>query len=106
MTDYLLIESRSESSDIDYSSKMASQLVGHGHGVTLFLVQNGVLRARRGAKASGLDAAASAGVKLLADDFSLRERGIGADQLRAQITPAPLETVVDELARGAKAMWH
>lgn len=106
MTDYMLIESRSETGDLNYCCTVASQLVEHGHGVTLFLVQNGVLRARRGAKASGLDTAASAGVKLLADDFSLRERGIGADQLRAQITAAPLETVVDELARGAKAMWH
>jgi hypothetical protein len=43
---------------------------------------------------------------LLADDFSLRERGIGNDQLRSQIAPAPLETVVDALVRGAKVIWH
>jgi hypothetical protein len=106
MTDYLLIESRSEPGDVDYSCTVAAQLVGHGHDVALFLVQNGVLRARRAAKADGLDTAASAGVMLLADDFSLRERGIGNDQLRSQIAPAPLETVVDALVRGAKVIWH
>lgn len=106
MTDYLLIESRSTSSDIDDSCTVASQLVEDGHGATLFLVQNGVLPARRGAKAGGLDSAAAAGVKLLADDFSLRERGIGNGQLRAQIAPAPLETVVDALVRGTKVIWQ
>jgi predicted peroxiredoxin len=107
MADYLLIESRDqfESADTGFCHDLAQRLAGAGDRVTLFLVQNGVLPARAGA-AAGFTELARAGVEILADDFSLRERGIAVDRLQAGIKPAALEIVVDRLAAGAKAIWH
>ncbi len=108
MAKYLLIESRDpfESNEVANTYEVASGLVGAGNEVTLFLVQNGVLPARFGAKSDRLTAAASSGVTVLADDFSLRERAIDAAQLVAGVTAAPLEIVVDQMADGAKTIWH
>jgi predicted peroxiredoxin len=108
MAEYLFIESRSpaEAGDLAHSYALAAALAQRGERVTIFLVQNAVLSVRRGAAAAGLDAAAQAGAQLLADDFSLRERGIPADRLAAPVAPAPLETVIDRLAAGAKAIWN
>jgi predicted peroxiredoxin len=108
MTEYLLIESRSpsESGDVAQGYALAAALAAHGDRVTLFLVQNGVLSARRGARAEGLEPAIRAGVTVLADDFSLRERGISPDRLAARIAPAPLEIVIDRLADGARTLWN
>ncbi len=108
MSKYLLIESRDpyESGDVGHYFDVAQGLAGEGNEVTLFLVQNGVLQARSGAQAAGLDAAIKAGIEILADDFSLRERAIGAADLCAGVKPSPLDTVVDALAGGSKAIWH
>ena len=108
MAKYLMIESRDpfESNDVGYYYDLASGLAQDGHDVTLFLVQNAVLPARKSAKSDMLSKAAAAGVEVLADEFSLRERGIGSDRLAEGVTPAPLETVVDQLAEGRKALWH
>jgi sulfur relay (sulfurtransferase) complex TusBCD TusD component (DsrE family) len=108
MAAYLLIESRDpfDSNDVAAYYRLASDLVAAGNRVTLFLVQNGVLPARAGARAEGIAAAAGAGVDVLADEFSLRERGIRPERLVASVRPAPLEVVVDQLASGAKVLWH
>lgn len=108
MSEYLIIETGepSEAGDVKHSFDLAANLVAKGHQVTVFLVQNGVLPARRGAQFDAIADAIKAGVTLLADDFSLRERGIGGDQLNTGIAPAPLESVVDRLAAGCKTLWH
>ncbi|MEW5851536.1 MAG: DsrE family protein [Myxococcota bacterium] len=108
MAKYLVIESRDplESKDTVWSYELVRGLKAEGHEVTLFLVQNGVFPARRSAASAGLEALAKAGVEVLADDFSLRERGIGAGRLAAGVRSAPLEVVVDQLAEGRKAIWH
>jgi hypothetical protein len=105
---YVLIESRDpfESNDVAYSYGLAGELARRGNTVTLYLVQNGVLPARPGARSWQLDALAGAGVEILVDDFSLRERGIAADRLAPGVRPAPIEVLVDQLAAGRKAMWH
>jgi sulfur relay (sulfurtransferase) complex TusBCD TusD component (DsrE family) len=108
MAKYLLIESRDpfESNEVAGQYELAAGLARQGHEVTLFLVQNGVLPARKSGKSGGLEAAAQAGVQVLADEFSLRERGIAGNRLTAGVTPAPLDVVVDQLAEGRKAFWH
>lgn len=108
MTKYLLIESRSpyESGDVAPYLGLAGELAGRGNEVTLYLVQNGVMAARAGARDAGLAGLAEAGVEVLADDFSLAERGIPDDGLAAGVAAAPLEVVVDQLAEGRKAIWH
>lgn len=108
MGKYLLIESRDpfESNDVGYYYDLAADLRRAGNDVTLFLVQNGVLPVRPGALSDQLARTITAGVEVLADDFSLRERGIMHDQLLAGVAAAPLDVVVDQLADGRKALWH
>ena len=108
MAKYLLIESRDpfESNDVSYYYDLAANLARAGNTVTLFLVQNGVLPARKSSRSELLASVTNAGVQVLVDDFSLRERGIPTSRLIAGIKPAPLDTVVDQLAEGRKTLWH
>jgi len=109
MDSYLLIESRDalESSDVaTYFYDLAAGLAREGSLVTLFLVQNGVFPARRGAQTAALNAVARAGVEILADEFSLRERGIPTDRLDPCVVSAPIDVVIDRLVQGRKALWH
>jgi sulfur relay (sulfurtransferase) complex TusBCD TusD component (DsrE family) len=108
MGQYLLIESRDpfDSGDAQNFYDLAAGLAKERHTVTLFLVQNGVLPARQGAKSDALAALAGDGVEVLADEFSLQERGISSNRLVAGVKPAPLDVVIDQLADGRKALWH
>ncbi len=108
MAKYLLIESRDpfDAGTVGEFYDLASGLARDGNEVTLFLVQNGVLPARAGAHSGALGALARAGVEVLADDFSLRERGIAADSVVPGVKAAPLDIVVDQLADGRKTLWH
>jgi predicted peroxiredoxin len=108
MARYLLIESRDpfESQDVAHQYELAIGLARDGNTVTLFLVQNGVLPARKSGRSDALRAVAKAGVEILADDFSLRERGIARERLIAEVRSAPLDVVVDGLAEGRKTIWH
>jgi intracellular sulfur oxidation DsrE/DsrF family protein len=108
MAKYLLIESRDpfDSGDVATFYDLAGNLAKAGNQVTLFLVQNGVLPARRSAKSQPLAVLAQTGVEVLADEFSLRERGIRQAGLVAGVKPAPIDVVVDQIAEGRKALWH
>ncbi len=108
MTDYLLIESRDpfDSNDTQNFYDLAQGLKRQGHEVTLFLVQNGVLPARPSVHSAALSTLAETGIDVLADDFSLSERGIRKDGLAPGVRAAPLDVVVDLLAEGRKAIWH
>jgi sulfur relay (sulfurtransferase) complex TusBCD TusD component (DsrE family) len=108
MPKYCLIESRDpfDSNDTNFCHALARQLAAQKNEVTLFLVQNGVLPARAGAKSGDLASLAGAGVKVLADAFSLRERGIDEKRLAAGVTAAPLDVVLDALGDGTRVIWH
>jgi hypothetical protein len=108
MAEYLLIESRDpfESADVGHFYDLARGLAKAGHGVSFFLVQNGVLPARRGRLSAALTRLAEAKVQVFADAFSLRERGIAVDRLPQGVSAASLDVVIDGLARGARALWH
>jgi predicted peroxiredoxin len=108
MADYLLIESRDpfETNDVAYYYELAANLARAGNQVTLFLVQNGVFAARRSQRSDGVAGAAKAGVQVLADEFSLRERGIPKNRLVTGVQAAALDVVIDQLAEGRRAIWH
>jgi len=108
MAKYLLIESRDpfESNDVAYYYDVATGLAKDGNQVTLFLVQNGVLPARKSPRSSALAALAKAGVEILADEFSLRERGISKERLIPEVKTAAIDVVVDQLEDGRKTIWH
>ena len=106
MAEYLLIESRDpfESNDVGYYYDLARGLVDAGEKVTLFLVQNGVFATRPSAKAPQLRVLVGSGVKILAHDFALKERGI--TKLLDGVQIAPIEIVVDHLEAGHQTLWH
>jgi sulfur transfer complex TusBCD TusB component (DsrH family) len=111
MTDarYVFIESRDpfDSRDTAFVAEVATTLRQRGRDVTVFLVQNGVLATRAGAHGSEVARLAGAGVTVLADDFSLRERGIEPDELTTGVREAPIEALVDLVTRrDTKTIWH
>lgn len=108
MSDYLLIGSRDpfESKDVAQVYGLAGNMARNGDMVTLFLVQDGVLSARDSACSAELSTLAQAGVEILADEFSLTERGVSPARLAPGVSAAPLSVVVDQLADGRKAIWN
>ncbi len=108
MTGYLLIESRDpfDSNDTGFLRKLAGGLLREGHEVTVFLVQNAVLVLRSHEHTERLRELTAAGITVLADNFSLAERGIAADTLTHGVMVAPLDAVVDALAAGVRTLWH
>ena len=106
MAEYLLIESRDpfESNNVGYYYDLARGLAEAGSKVALFLVQNAVFAARPSAHAPKLRLLVGSGINVLADDFSLRERGI--TKLLDGIQSAPIEVLVDYLEDGYKTLWH
>jgi sulfur relay (sulfurtransferase) complex TusBCD TusD component (DsrE family) len=107
MVRYLLIASRDTftARDVDGFLGLAASLAAQGHPVTVFLVQNGVLSARRGSGSELLTRLTRSGVGVMAEKFSLSERGIGSDRLAAGIEVADLGHVVDALADGVRVLW-
>ena len=109
MSKYIFIETRDpfESRDTQFVETTATALKQSGHEVTVFLVQNGVLATRRNAADSYLSRLTAAGVNLLADDFSLCERGIQSAELQPGVQSSSIETLVDALLQSnTKAIWH
>ena len=108
MTKYTLIASRDafESSEAGHYLDLAADLRKEGNDVTLFLVQNGVFAARKSARTRAVEALAGAGVTVLADAFSLRERGIAKDRLAADVRASELDIIIVHLAEGRRVIWH
>lgn len=107
MTAYVLIESRDpfESRDTEFVEQTAIAINERGHSVTVFLIQNGVLAARK--DAGRLRRLKEAGLTLLADDLSLRERGIKAEELVQGIQESGIDRLVEAIAQeNTKAIWH
>jgi predicted peroxiredoxin len=105
MAKYFLIESRSpfDSPEVNYNYQLALDLANNGNEVTLFLVENGVFVTRKTAAVESLDKLTN--ITILADDFSLRERGISSEEMRNNIKIAEISTVAEAMANGAKTMW-
>ena len=110
MSSYVLIESRDpfEYGDSRYMYNLAGDLAGKGNDVTLFLIQNGVFTARPGVKNNPLTGVVTgSAVKVLADEFSLRERGISQSALVDGVGVSDVDGLVDLLVQdGAKIVWH
>ncbi len=108
MAKYLLIESRDpfDSSDSEYFAELVQGIAKRGNEATLFLVQNGVLPARKGSKYNGvISDLIKNKVKVVADRFSLKERGIR--QLAEGVDTADTDRLVELLLEpGTNAIWH
>ncbi|HKP94816.1 MAG TPA: hypothetical protein VJ385_03565 [Fibrobacteria bacterium] len=107
--EYLLIETRSawEGGDVHGFLELAVELARQGNRVDLFLLQNGVLLARKGADARMGDLAHAADVSLWADAFSLEQRSVSAPALHEAVRVGGMADLIRMLARpGCKPIWH
>ncbi|MFQ5873933.1 MAG: sulfur reduction protein DsrE [Dehalococcoidia bacterium] len=112
MANYLLVESRDpfEYGDVGYFCGVAKDLAAAGNDVTVFLIQNGVLMSRRGVQGNPLSSVLGDGsgrIDVCADEFSLKERGIGTGSLVSGVKTSNVDELVDLLVQdGIKAVWH
>lgn len=107
MQDLMIVETRDPTGrgDVDWMADLAIAVHGRGVTTSIFLTENGVLGARRGAACAVRDWI-KAGVRVSADSFALQERGISDSQLVPGVAPAGLETVLDGLIAGASVVWR
>ena len=105
MDQYLFLQSRSpfDSVAARHDYQRAADLAQQGHHVRLFLVQNGVLPARTSVEHSPWNQLKEAGVNVMADEFSLQERGI--TETAPDIETSTLDVVIDALCRECKVIW-
>lgn len=104
---FLLIETRSswESGEVVEFLETASQLATQGDSVTLFLIQNAVLMARRGldsplAKLLGK-------VEILADRYSLEGRNLTPAALCEGVRAAEMDRLISLMVDlPTKIIWH
>ncbi len=109
MSNYVFVESRDpfDSPDTSFVAETAASLKKRGNTVTVFLVQNAVLAARKQSRRSQLPQLLESGITVLADDFSLRERGIQSEECQPAVKTASIEQLVDLLVQdNTKAVWH
>jgi hypothetical protein len=107
MANYLIIASDDpfESRRTERMRELATSLARRGGKVSVYLAQNAVLGARRQARGRACAALLGECIDVLADDFSLRERGIEPKALLPGVKVASLDVVVARLAHGWKALW-
>ena len=109
MSNYVFIESRDpfDSADMNSVSETAVALRKKGHTVTVFLVENGVLGARKHAAKSQVPAIVESGVTVLADDFSLQKRGISMDECAPGLQAGSMVHLIDLIVQdNTKAVWY
>jgi|TARA_R110000782_G_scaffold123126_6_gene214561 sulfur relay (sulfurtransferase) complex TusBCD TusD component (DsrE family) len=104
----MLISSRDpfECRETENLYRLAVNLKNSGHAVTLFLVQNGVIPARKSASNREFAGLIRQGIHIEVDDFSAKERSISESELKKGVNLAPLDNIIDCLAKGTKTMWH
>jgi len=106
---YLLVESKNPLDGGAHSFELAKQLRELQHNVTIYLIQDGVFTARKRFEA-GEKLVAEAKAKnltLLADEISLRQRGITKERLSETVRVSTMDELVDLLMeKSDKAIWH
>lgn len=108
MAKYLFIESRDpfDSSDATSFAELVQGVAARGNETVLFLVQNGVIPARKGSRhGDKISQLLKNKVKVLADRFAVKERAIG--RLVEGVETASMDQFVKLLMEpGTKAIWH
>jgi len=108
MARYLIVDSRdlTEYTSGQFLQKIARKLKENGNEVTLFLIENGVIAARKGADiGKGLTELTRRGTRVLAEDVSCRSRGIS--QLADGLTQSNMDQLADLIAEGSdKILWY
>lgn len=109
MSRYLLIETKSPLDGGNYAFDLGGQLRELKHDVTVYLLQDGVLTARR-SFATGqrlIQEAERRGLRVLADAVSARQRGVVGDRVAKGVNVTDMGELVELLMeRSDKAVWH
>jgi predicted peroxiredoxin len=108
MSEYLFIQSQEPYTEAraNHQYALASALRAAGHGVTVLLVQNGVIPARRQARCAAFEALLGSGVRVCADQLSLQQREIDRAELKDGVTVGDVGAAVDAMLAGHKVIWH
>ncbi len=109
MAQYLLVESKDPLNGGSYSFELAKQLRDLQHGVTIYLIQDAVFAARKRFAAGEklVTDAKARQVTLLADEVSLRQRGISAERRAEGVRVSKVDELTDLLMeKSDKAIWH
>ena len=108
MTHYLILESRDPYDSADWINiqQTVINLKKNGNDVTLFLLQNGVLPARKGTKFEQHFAdLKTLEIDVLADFFALQERGI--KHISKSVKKSNLDRLIQLcLTANTKTIWH
>lgn len=109
MARYLLIETKDPLNGGQYAFDLGRQLREITHDVTVYLLQDAVFAARKGFAVGErlLAEAKKAGLILLADEISLRQRGVVRERLSSDVKVSGMAELVELLMEGSdKAIWH
>jgi sulfur relay protein TusB/DsrH len=109
MAKYVLVETKNPIDGGRWAFELGQQLRDLQHDVTIYLLQDGVFAARRNFKTGeALVADASRrGVRLMADEVSLRQRGVVGDRVAKDVEVREISDLVDlMMERSDKAIWH
>ncbi len=108
MSKFFIVQSREPFTDgrADSDYELINNLVLAGNEVTVMLVQNGVLPARRGGMSNRFDTICHLNISMLADNFSLRQREIELDELKPGVLTANIDEVIKSMLAGHKVIWH
>ena len=108
MSSYFFIQSREPLTDprAEGDYQLIQSLANDGNDVSVILVQNGVIPARRETHIFSFDTLCCSKAKILTDIFSLRQREINIDQLKEGLTPINIDAVIEAMLAGHKVIWH
>ncbi len=109
MAKYLLIETKGPLEGGQHAFELGGQLHELKHDVTVYLLQDAVFAARKGFRDGErlLADARKHGLTVLADEISLRQRGVIRDRVSDQVNVSTMDELVDLLMeRSDKAIWH
>lgn len=108
MADYLFLQSQEPFTDARaaYQYQLAIDLANAGEKVSVLLIQNGVVPARKNTHSDAFKKLTESNVQVLADNFSLKQRQINDSQLHEKITTADISTAITALADGHKVIWN
>jgi sulfur relay (sulfurtransferase) complex TusBCD TusD component (DsrE family) len=104
---YLLIQTDAFERRDGTGLGLAELLADGTHDVAVYLVQNAVLGARRSAATAPALEQLAQSATVLADDFSLRERGVRPDELAAGVSIAGIDSLAELLVDDRRrAIWQ
>ena len=108
MSDYVFLQSQDPFTETQTLAQyqLIHNLATKDNRVTLYLIQNGVMPARRGALCKPFDLLCNQNINVVADRFSLEQRGIELDQLKSGVNAEEIGVVIDAMLRGDKVIWN